>query len=135
MNIEILKDELTNDPLAVGYSGMDDEAAAASLNDTGAGRTLPVDTLEATTIYEAIDTAEFDALLDPQKEAIDRILSLSGGILVSASSKARAVILAAFPGGTATRTALVAEVTRTVSRGEEIGIGHVWPGHVQEARL
>lgn len=134
MNIQILKDELTNDPLTVGYSGMDDEAVAASLN-TVADRTLPVDTLEATTIYEAIDTAEFDALTADQKTALDRILGLSGGILVTPTSKARAVILDAFPNGTATRTALVAEVTRPVSRGEEIGFGHVYLGHIEQARM
>lgn len=135
MNIETLKDELASDPLTVGYSGMDDAMTAFSLNDLATGRTLPVGTLEATTIYEAIDTAEFDALTTFQKASLDRILGLSGSILVDPGSKARAVILDAFGVDTNTRSALVARVTRDVSRATELGLPTVKVGHVEMARL
>ncbi len=137
MNIDILRTELTDDLLIRGYSGMSDEAAAADLNDTTTGRTLPIDTLTAAEIYEEIDTAEFDALTDANKVAVDRILGLGGSINLDATSKARAVLLGVFAGaaGTITRPAIGAAVIRTVSRGEELGLGFVWPGHVQTARL
>lgn len=133
-DLQVLKDELTIDPEGRGYSGMSDEAAASDLNDTGTGRTLPVDTLSSAQIYEAIDTAEFNGLTDMQRVSLDRILGLGGDISVDSSSKARAVIVAAFGSGTNTRTALLALVVRTVSRGVELGLGRVKAGQVQMVR-
>lgn len=132
--LDILITELTTDPLTVGYSGMTDEQVATSLNNAGTGRTLPVDTLSAATLYEAIDTAEFDALSADQKTAIDRILSLGDAVILTPASKARAVLVAAFGAGTASRDAIIVEVTRAVSRAEELGLPVVRVGDVQRAR-
>lgn len=132
--IDDLRTELTTDPLTVGYSGMTDVAAAVSLNDDGTGRTLPVNTLSASEIYEAIDTAEFAALTAGQKSDIDRILSLGSDIVLTSSSKARAMLTAVFGAGTASRTAIVAKVSRAVSRAQELGLPTVKAGHVQMAR-
>lgn len=135
MDIDTLKTELTADPLAVGYSGMNDATAATSLNNHGTGRTLPVDNFSSAEIFEMIDAAEFDALTTADKALVDRVLGLGDSILVSPASKARAVLLAAFGDGTASRATMVAAVSRTVSRAEELGLGFVYPGHVQTARL
>lgn len=135
MNIDALKTELSTDPLTVGYSEMDDATAADSLNDTSTGRTLPVDIFSGAEIFEMIDAAEFDALTAADKVLVDRVLGLGDGITVSPSSKARVVLLAAFDVGTVSRMAMVAAVSRTVSRAEELGLGFVYPGHVQTARL
>lgn len=133
--IDILAAELTGDPEGFGYSGMNNVEAAASLNDTGTGRTLPIDTLTAAQLYEAIDTVEFDALTAAQKTAIDRILGLGGDVILTPASKARAILVAAFGSGTASQIAIVAAVTRTVSRAAEIGLPTVAVGHVQMARM
>lgn len=134
--IDILRAELTDDPLTRGYSGMSDVAAAANLNDDTLGDTLPIDTLTAAEIYEQIDTDEFNVLSDANKATVDRILSLGGDINLTVSSKARTALLTVFAGaaGEATRPAIGAEVIRAVSRGVEIGIGSVKAGQVQMAR-
>ncbi len=134
--IDILKDELTDDPLVRGYSGMSDVAAAADLNDDTTGRTLPVDSLTAAEIYDQVDTAELDALSVGNQASVDRILSLGGDINLTASSKARTTLLSVFAGGagTITRPAIGAAVVRDVSRAEELGISGVRVGHVEEAR-
>lgn len=130
--IDILKTELTDDPLAIGYSGMDDATAAASLNDTGTGRTLPVDTFSGADIFEMIDIEEFEALDPSVKVRVDRVTSLGGSVLVSPSSKARAVLLAAFALDTKTRNSMIAAVSRDVSRGVELGVGFVSEADVQD---
>lgn len=132
--IDVLKAELDIDPLGRGYSGMDDAAVVVSINDATSGQTLNVDSLNATQLYEAIDTAEFDALSADQKTAVDRILGLGDGINVSSSSKAKAVLMAAFVAESATRAAIVAIVKRDVSRATELGLPRIKVGHVQEAR-
>lgn len=43
MDMSALSDELTNDPLGRGYSGMDDATAAASLNAVDRPSTRPVE--------------------------------------------------------------------------------------------
>lgn len=132
--LDILRTELTGDPLTRGYSSMSDVAAAADLNDDTKGSTLSVDTLSAATIYEAIDTGEFDALSTGEKAAIDRILGLGSDIVLVSGSKARTVLLEAFGGGSNSRTAIVAKVIRAVSRAEELGLPTVKAGDVQRAR-
>jgi len=133
--IDTLRTELTTDPLSAGYAAMSDLAVATLLNDDTTGRTVQVPTLDSVQLYEAIDTAEFDALTAAQKVDIDRLYGLGVGIDITAGSKARAVLVNAFGPGSASRTAILAIVVKAVSRAEELGIGHVWEGHVQTARL
>ena len=132
--IDILKAELTNDPLTIGYSGMTDVQAADSLNDAGAGRTQTIDTLTAVEVYEIIDTSEFNALTSAQQASLDRILGLGGDIVFVNPSKARGVMTSLFAGGTDTRASMVAALSSSISRAQELGLGKVKPGHVEEAR-
>ena len=133
-NVDLLRTELADDPIPKGYSAMSDEEVAVSLNDDASGRTLPVDEFSSARIYEMVDTSEFNDLVASDKEVVERVFGLGEGIDVSPSSKARAVLLNAFGAGTSSRTAMVAAVSRAVSRAEELGIGIVRVGHVQEAR-
>lgn len=134
--IDILRAELTDDPLIRDYAAMSDVAAAADLNDDTRGITLPINTLTAAEIYEQINTDEFNVLSDANKTTVDRILSLGGDINLTVSSKARTALLAVFAGaaGAITRSSIGAAVIRAVSRAEELGITNVREGHVQEAR-
>ncbi len=139
INLDVLINELLVDT-TIDYTAMSDTEAAAAGNDATTGRTLPINSLTATELYEAIDTGELDTLItaDPAVAAdVDRILGL-GTIDLSEGSKARAVLISIFPagaGGQITREAIVAATKRTVSRFGEIGLGFVYPGHVQTARL
>lgn len=129
--IDILKIELA----LSAYDGTTDEQAAGILNDDGGGSVLLLDTLTAADIYELVATAEFDSLSVDNKAAVDRILGLGGDISIGDTSKAKAVLMAAFGNGTATRAAIGAKVSRAVSRGVFLGIGFVKVGNVEEARI
>ena len=59
MDIDTLKTELTDDPLAIGYSGMSDEEAAASLNT--ASREVNVESVTGQEIFEAVVLADYAA--------------------------------------------------------------------------
>ena len=61
MKIEKLRTELNDDILGRGYSGMTDEAAANSLNDT-IDRSLNRATMTASEVFNAVDAAEFAGL-------------------------------------------------------------------------
>ena len=137
MDLIALKSELDTDPLARGYAGMGDAAAATSLNDATSGRTRNIDTLTAAQIYEAMDSAEFAALSVGDKTLVDRILGLGGDVLLTATSQAKAVLLAVFAGaaGTITRPAIGAAISEDVSRGVELGFGFVGHADVQDARM
>lgn len=133
--IDTLKAEITIDPLVRGYAGMTDQQVADSLNTVNRTRERP--TLTAAVLYNAMDSAELNALDAAKQARVDRILSLGGDINLTDGAKARAELLAVFSGagGTNTRPAIGAAVTEDISRATEIGLGHVWPGHVQTARL
>lgn len=102
---------------------MTDAEAAASL--LAKNRSVDKTSMTAAEIYEAINRAEYVALVAAEKSEVNIVLGLGGDISVITGSKARAVLLQAFPGGSATRTALVAAVSRLVSRAEEIFGGDV----------
>ena len=130
--IDILKAELTDDPEAIGYSGMTDAEAATSINT--ANREVTRETLPSADIYEAINVSEFQALSDAAKVYVRDVLALGDGVKVGAASKARTVLIGAFGGGSATITSLAAAITDTVSRATELGLGFVHPGDVENAR-
>jgi len=132
--IDDLKTELDTDPLTIGYSGMTDEEVATAMNRTDTGRTLPVDELTSQVLYGLIDTTEFDALSAGNKADVDRVLSVAPAVTLSPGSRARAVLTSIFGGGSTTSANIGAAVVRTVSRAEEIGLGVVKVGHVQQAR-
>lgn len=140
--IQALKDELTNDPEAIGYtvspvplndqtSALNDAALMATVN-----RTVSRDTMSASEIFEAIDVSDFTALTDPQKRKVEVVLALGDSIRIAPGTKARDFLLDAFPSPAAdtTRNALATASQRLVSRAEELGFGVVKAGHIQLAR-
>jgi hypothetical protein len=117
-NLQDLKTEILTDPLGRGYVGMTDAQVAVSLLTKD--RTKERATMTAADIYEAIDRAEYTALVSGEKTEVNILLGLGGAISIVTGSKARAVLLAAFPGGSATRTALIAAAVESISRAEEL---------------
>ena len=120
MNYQALHDELINDPLARGYSGMNDEQAATNLNTPY--RVQERLSIGAAELYEAIVQSEWTPLTAAQKEEI-RDMYLLGTIQTVTGSRGRAVLIATFPAGSATRTKLLELMTTQTRRCDEIG----WP--------
>ena len=130
MDYVALKAELTADPLSRGYSGMSDSAAAADLNTVY--RTRPKDTMTGSEILQAINKTEFTALTAANKQLVWDLLHL--GTLNPFGVEA-ALFVDAFGGGSATIAALAAARVDDVSRGEELGLGTVYPGDIENARM
>ncbi len=128
--IDTLRNELTNDPLVRGYSGMSDPAAAVDLNVVY--RTLPVESVSGSAVFNATDADEFAALTAEQKSrwlalcAVDEI-DISGGV-------SKAIEAELFGAGKKTRTTLQAMKTQAVSRGVELGLGFVGHADAEDAR-
>ena len=127
-----LRDELINDPLGRGYSGLSDQAAADDLNDTTTGITRAVDFVGGGDILNATDDVEYDALTATKK---DQWLSLCGVEQIDTSGGVAKSLEADFFGaGTTTRTSLSALRTLAISRAQELNLGRVREGTVAGAR-
>jgi hypothetical protein len=129
MSIQILNEELTNDPLGRGYSGMNDAEAAADLNTVY--RTQNVESMEATVIANVIDKTQWDGLSDTDKDIIWNLLHM--GTLNPWGIEAD-IFVDVFGAGSATITALAALRVEDISRAAELGLGEVSEGDVQKAR-
>lgn len=130
MDFVILHDELTNDPLGRGYSGMTDLQAAADLNTVYRSRDRGV--VDAHELIDATVPSEWSALTAAEKQ---RYQTLTGAGQVNVqSTNVRSAFGAMFGAGTQTRTNLIALQSETISRATELGIDHVYEGHVFMAR-
>jgi len=134
MDYVVLYDELTEDPLTRGYAALSDAQAAADLNTVY--RTRQLERLDGADVYDVMDQTEWLALTTVQQEEIRDIMHIgtTAGHLVTPGARARARFITIFGGGSATITALLASITEDISRGVELGLGHVKPGHVTKAR-
>ena len=130
MDLVALESELTNDPLARGYSGMADEAAAISLN--AINRTVNRKVVPTYEVHANIVPAEYTALTTDVKANVNVLLSL-GNILVNAANT-QTVLLGAFGPATQTRANLILLAKEPASRAVELGLGSVTPSDVANAR-
>ena len=129
MDIDILKTELTSDPLTRGYSGMDDAAAAADLNTLYRKRNK--ERMSGSEILNEVVKSEFNALSAGDQQRMWDILHLGE---VNPFGIEADMMIDIFGGGSSTISALQAARRDDISRGDELGIGLVKPGHVEEAR-
>lgn len=120
-----IQNERESDPAGLGYTG-DNVSDAALMNSLSTGRTKVVPFVNSATIYEGIVRSEYAALGATDQKIVDLILGLGEGISTGVGSKTRADLLAIFGPATITRANLIAAVTKTVSRGEELGVGKVY---------
>ena len=127
--IQTLRTELQDDPLAKGYSAMTDEAVAIVMN--GVTQSADKDTITAKEAQASVVGSEYLVLTDAQRDAWAAILSDDIDIK---NTNIRNQIAEIWAAGTATRTNLVDLQTKSVSRAEELGIGTVKPGDVQIGR-
>lgn len=131
MDIPKLKAELlAGHPVTSAYN-VDDALAAAELNVENC--VVPVESVTGQQIFEAVHQADYAALTAGQLQRFWGIVGM-GEVLVNGANT-KAALLAMFGSETVTRTNLAALQTETVSRATELGLGFVYPGHVQNARM
>lgn len=128
--LAVLNIELMTDPLSRGYSGMSDLEAADDLNTVY--RTIALDTVSGSAIFNATDDAEFGALTDAEQDQWMALCAV--GSIDTTSGVAKALESDIFGPGTTTRDNLVALRTQDVSRAVELGLGVVTEGDVNKAR-
>lgn len=127
---QALVDELVNDPLGRGYTGMTDQQAADDLNTEYRSRNR--DRMSATEIWQAVDVTEFLALADGAQANIRGLLGFGE---LNPFGKEADIFVAIFGGGSNTITALQALRVEAISRAVEIGwTGNLTSGHVEAAR-
>jgi len=120
--VSILQAERTNDPLARGYSGMNNAQFFTSI--TTVDRPNERSIMSAGEIFETIVGSEFIALSNANKARVDRLLGLGAEIVIGPGNAHQAVqeLLATFGGGSATVAALAALRNQLQSRVQEIGL-------------
>lgn len=109
-NWKALRQELSDDPLGIGYAVMADQDAADSLNQA---INVEVTQVSSGEIFEAVVPAEYTALIDGDKKVVDLILGL-GEVDASPGSQARTFLSGIFS-GTQTLINLGALVAPTVT--------------------
>lgn len=130
MDLQKLKTELDTDPIARGYSGMTDEAAAETfkLNDRQPNRT----DLDGGLLVASVVRSEFAALSAGDKQYV-QLVAMASSLPLTATLKTE--LGAIFPAGSTTRTNLVALMKRPGNRAEELDLGGVpTPSDVANAR-
>ncbi len=145
VRIAAIKDELETGGAAatppIAYAapnaGVEADAVADAALMAAVARVVDVETLSASELFEAIDATEWsDGTLDATDQANVRlILSLGDNIKIAPGTKARAILVAALTGATASLAALAVIGSRTVSRSEELKFGRVTIGQIQLARV
>lgn len=116
-----LQEEITNDPLARGYSGFTDQQLVDSLNTVN--RTRNRATMTASEVANQIDVAEFNALLAADKQEIWDVVHIVGGL--NPFGVEATIFQNVFGGGSATIANLQAARVENISRGVEIGAGFI----------
>ena len=127
--IDIIKDEIDNDPLTRGYAGMTDEEVADDMNTEYRSRNLT--SMTSTQVFNAVNVAEFQALADGQQNTVMQIMGFGE---INPFGREADVFIAIFGAGSDTIAALAAARVVPISRGDELEVGVVKAGHVQEAR-
>jgi hypothetical protein len=130
MNLTALKTELTDDPLARGYAGMNDEQSAVSLNT--ADRQPNRESLTGGMFAASVVRTEVAALASADDKDYVWALMSAGDMPLTANLTSE--LKGIFGAGTATRANLIALLKRPGSRAEELGLGFVTPSHVADAR-
>lgn len=127
--LQILKDELTNDPLSRGYSSMDSQQVADDLKTVYRSRIKAL--MTSTEIFNAVSIDEFMALADGHRSNILGLLAFGS---LNPAGKEATVFTRIFGAQSQTIQALAQERQEPVSRAVELGIDGVRAGDVEAAR-
>ena len=129
MDYKILKDDIINDPLVRGYSGMTDTHVADDLNSVY--RTRNRDQIPGSEILDETDWVEYGALTDLKKS---QWLSFTSADFVSATKAGLNILRDIFGTGTTTEDNLLLVRAEDISRATELGLSIVREGDVEYAR-
>lgn len=130
MNLQVLRDEITNDTLVRGYAGMTDAQVADSLNNT-IDRDYDIHSMTGAVVFSYTDSTEFAGLSDAKKA---QWLAFCAVESIDPHNAAVVAIVTDIVGNGPTRSALAAARTIQVSRAKELGLGRVNEGDVRQAR-
>jgi len=130
-----IRAELDTDPLGRGYSGMADGVAKNNMN-TVIDRTRVKASMTAEEILGSVDTVEYAALADLNRDAFGLVMTAAGdgGVDPADGQPAANVVVLAFGGGSTTVTNLASARNESVSRGVELGWGRVYINDIADAR-
>lgn len=132
MDFETLKNEITNDTLARGYSAMSNAEVANSLN-LNSDRTIDRTSITGDEAFSTTDQTEFANNLTNEKRQLWLAFCGRESIDPFGASNVEFVQYI-FGSGSATVSALSALRVSQASRAEELGLGLVKEGHVEYAR-
>lgn len=131
-NIRVLRNELQSDPLGRGYAGMSDQEAADSLNAVDRSRSVEIFTGDD--LFNLTDGSEF-ASLTAEKKQLWIMFCNRQAITPIAGSANAAFVGWIFGNPSTTRSNIIAALTESISRANELGHGGlVKSGHVERAR-
>ena len=130
MNYEILSNEITDDPLARGYSGMTDQEIAGSLNDT-IDRERNKPSLTGSEVMNAIDKTEFQGLVAADEATVWNILHLEA---INPFGIEKDIMVDLFGVDSDTIASLALIRVEAISRAVELVLGTVKYGDVVQAR-
>ena len=128
--MSILKNELTNDPLNRGYTEMTDEEVAADINLLARTRNRP--SMTSSEVLNAIDISEWNALTDAARKRIWDVIHMGN---INPFGVEATIFIAVFGNDSDTIKALAVARKEDINRATELGLGFVYPGHVQNARI
>lgn len=148
MNFTVLKDEITNDPLGRGYTGMSNVAVVVDLNTVYRPK-LGSLTMSQVREWAGVNARGFNimsgisntALSDQQRNVCyiaDKFIGTDAGELDPANNLHVGMIQELVAAGiitSADKNALVTKATINISRATELGLDRVRVGHVQDVRM
>ena len=147
MRIQVIKTELDTDPLGLGYSGMDDSAAAVSLNEKTRSKLEPISSAELLawsangarlqSIKSAAESGADDTIKSVAQAAYLTITRDDTTLDLNLADRVALLdALVSYNVLTADdKASLESLATVAISRGEELGVGIVRAGDVIQARL
>lgn len=128
--IDVLRAELTADPLARNYASMTPAQAAASLNQGNRTRIRRV--MSGDEVFQQTNATEWGDLTDAKRQMWVSFCSRQN--IDPAAAANVAFVQFIFGTNSATVTALGAARQESISRATELGLERVEPGHVMEVR-
>jgi len=118
--MRILEDEIANDPLGLGYTGMTDQQLVNSLNTKNRTRNRTI--MTGREVRDSTVDAEYNALTDNKKSQYLALVMVDD---LDPFGHDANVIKGIFGNGSTTISNLVAARVESISRGVEIGWGIV----------
>lgn len=128
VQLQILADEITNDPLSRGYNVMDPQQVADDLKIVYRSRIKSL--MTSTEIFNAVDIDEFMALADGHRSNILGLLAFGS---LNPAGREATVFTRIFGAQSQTIQTLAQERQEPVSRAVELGIDGVRASDVEAA--